>query len=80
MLSGQYPLRWQDYSDLPGHYGRFRYLAIEVKDRTATGVEAPPDSVGERKSLVPARVAVAPVSDRVPEPPSRSGRFGTPVP
>ena len=24
VLTGEYPLRWQDYSDLRGHHGRFR--------------------------------------------------------
>ena len=29
-LTGSYELRWKDYSALPGQYGRFRYLAVEV--------------------------------------------------
>ena len=29
-LAGSYELRWKDYSVLPGQYGRFRYLAVEV--------------------------------------------------
>lgn len=29
-LTGAYDLRWRDYSALPGKYGQFRYLAVEV--------------------------------------------------
>ncbi len=29
-LTGKYDLRWRDYSTLPGKYGQFRYLAVEV--------------------------------------------------
>lgn len=30
-LSREYPLRWRDYSDLPGAGGKFRYLAVEIR-------------------------------------------------
>jgi hypothetical protein len=29
-LTGTYPLRWNDYSHLPGHNGRFRWLAVNI--------------------------------------------------
>lgn len=29
-LSGEYPLRWCDYSDLPGVGGKFRYLVVRT--------------------------------------------------
>lgn len=32
-LGGEYPLRWCDYSDLPGAGGKFRYLVVETKPR-----------------------------------------------
>jgi hypothetical protein len=35
-LTGQYPLRWQDYSEFPGPSGLFRFLAIDVRARAGS--------------------------------------------
>ncbi|WP_204032242.1 hypothetical protein [Micromonospora qiuiae] len=33
-LAGSYPLAWQEYSQLDGDHGTFRWLAVEVKSRS----------------------------------------------
>ncbi|PMR63169.1 hypothetical protein C1A38_00530 [Verrucosispora sp. ts21] len=40
-LTGDYLLSWRDYVDLPGGNGRFRWLAVPVKDLDALSVSAP---------------------------------------
>ncbi|GAB3843208.1 hypothetical protein GCM10029963_17520 [Micromonospora andamanensis] len=44
-LTGDYVLRWRDYTDLPGSNGRFRWLGVPVNDLDAPAVLAP-DATG----------------------------------